>query len=101
MKVHFTVTGKGQIEVSASSSGNFWLIQISRDGEIRRLRNMKEVKEFPRTPITRKVNAAATAIHPQAVAYLERCWEQNPPRPIDDQPGRLAWWEMKQKVESF
>jgi hypothetical protein len=95
----FTVTGRCQIELLAESRGISWIVEISKDGKIRFLRNMKEVEAFPSTPLTKRLVAATGAILPEAVAYLARSWEHG--RPLDDAEGKAAWWRMKDIVESF
>jgi hypothetical protein len=97
--IDFTVTGSGKIELLAESRGIAWIVQITKDGNLRFLRNMREVDAFPSTPLTKRLVAATTAIHRQAVAYLTKMWEQG--KPLDDPEGRQAWWDMKKAVESF
>ena len=97
--VDFTVTGSGKIELLAESKDIAWIVQITRDGNIKFLRNWKEVEAFPSTPLTKKLAAATEAIHDEAVKYLAKSWEQG--KPLDDQEGREMWWQMKKKVESF
>ena len=97
--VSFTVTGKGEIELLAESKAHGWIVVITKDGNIRFLKNLKEVDAFPSTPLTKKLIAATNAIHHDAVAYLVKYWETG--KPWDDQEGRAAWWKMKEKVESF
>jgi hypothetical protein len=97
--VSFTVTGSGKIELMAESAENLWIVQITKDGNIHFLRNMKSVEAFPSTPLTKKLIEATAAIHREAVEYLIKSWEQG--KPWDDQEGRQAWWRMKERVESF
>lgn len=100
-EIGFMVTGRGKIEVSSESNDNYWIVEISHDGNLRLLRNMQPVETFPKTPLTKRLIAAAGAIREDAIAYLKKCWEQTPPKPWDDETGRKAWWKMKQTVESF
>jgi hypothetical protein len=99
--VDFITTGSGKIELSASSKDNYWIVEISKDGSVRMLKNMKEVSEFPTTPLTKKLVAAAKAVHEDAVTYLVKSWSQTPPKPWDDEAGRAIQWKMREKVRTF
>jgi hypothetical protein len=95
------LTGRGKIELSASSKDNYWIIEIARDGNIRFLKNMKPVEEFPSTPLTKRLTNAVKAIHADAVTYLVSAWEQGKPGPWDTEEGRKAYWALRDKIKSF
>lgn len=96
-ELDFLVTGRCEIEVSASSKESYWIARIDRLGALSFFKNMKEVNVFPPTPLTKRILKAVDAIHYDAAYYLAKSWETK--KPWDSEEGRNLWWSMKKKVE--
>lgn len=100
--VDFTLTAAGRVELSASSRGHYWLVQIGKDGNIRFLRNMQPVDAFPSTPLTKKLIAATEAVHQRAVTLLNRSSLEDIRGGMRNDPeARELWWQIRETVRQF